>query len=76
MEAPDVKNLIDEIIDKLSISYIVPQFVHCYRCKGSKSKYTIARIHGLGRIWQTALNITPKYLIEVLSERYDKLSTD
>ena len=52
MEAPDVKMLIDEIMDCLDLFYIVPQFVHCYRSKGSKSKRTIARIHGLGKIWQ------------------------
>ena len=73
-EAPDVKTLADEIMDYLDLFHIVPQFVYCYRSKGSKSKRTIARIHGLGRLWQDALRKPPSYIIEVISERYDKLS--
>lgn len=73
-EAPDVKTLADEIMDYLDLFHIVPQFVYCYRSKGSKSKRTIARIHGLGRLWQDTLRKPPSYVIEVISERYDKLS--
>jgi len=74
MEALDVKILVDEIMDCLDFFHIVPQFLYCYRSKGSRSKRTIARIHGLGRIWQDALRKPPAYVIEVISERYDKLS--
>jgi len=65
--------LVDEIIDRLDLFHVVPQSVHCYRSKGSKSKRIIARIHGFGKIWQKALGLPPAYVIEVLSERYDKL---
>ena len=75
-EAPDVKMLADEIIDRLELSYVVPESVHCYRSKGSKSKRIIARIHGFGRIWQLALELPPAYVIEVLSEQYDRLSQE
>ncbi len=73
MEALDVKMLADEITDCLDLFHVVPQFVYCYRSKGSKSKRTIARIHGLGKLWQEALSRPPSYVIEVISERYDKL---
>ncbi len=73
-EANDVKKLADEIIDRLGLFHVVPQFVFCFRSTGSTSKRTIARIHGLGKIWQEALNLPPSYTIEVISERYDKLS--
>ena len=76
MEAPDVKRLVDEIIDNLDLFHVVPQSVHCFRSKGSKSKRIIARIHGLGRIWQTALEHSTAYVIEVLSEQYDRLSQE
>jgi len=76
LEAPDVKMLVDEIIDRLDLFYVVPKSVHCYRSKGSKSKRIIARIHGLGKIWQEALELPPAYVIEVLSERYDRLSQE
>ncbi len=76
LEAPDVKMLVDEIIDRLDLFHIIAQSVYCYRSKGSKSKRIIARIHGFGKIWQKALGLPPTYVIEVLSERYDKLSQE
>jgi len=76
VEAPDVKRLVDEIVDSLGLFHIIPQFVYCYRSKGSKSRHTIARIHGLGKIWQDALRRQPAYIIEVISERYDWLSDE
>ena len=75
-EAPDVKRLVDEILDSLEFFNVVPQFVFCVRSRGSKSRRTIARIHGLGRIWQEALRLAPSYVIEVISERYDKLTEE
>ena len=76
VEAPDVKGLADEIVDSLGLFHVVPEFVYCYRSKGSKSKRIIARIHGLGTIWQEALRRPPTYVIEVISEAYDKLSEE
>ena len=73
-EALDVKILADEIMDCLDLFHIVPQFVYCYRSEGSRAKRIIARIHGLGKLWQEALRKPPTYVIEVISERYDKLS--
>jgi predicted metallopeptidase len=76
LEAPDVKMLVDEIVTKLDMSHVVSQSVHCLRSKGSKSKRIIARIHGLGRIWQIALGQSPAYVIEVISEQYDRLNKE
>jgi predicted metallopeptidase len=75
-DAPDVKKLTDEIIEKLELFHINPQAVFCYRSEGSKSKRIIARIHGFGAIWQKALGLPPSYTIEVISEQYDKLSNE
>lgn len=72
-EAPDVKRLADEIADSLDMFHVVPQFVYCVRSTGSTSKRTIARIHGFSRVWQEVLNLPSSYVIEVISERYDKL---
>ena len=76
VEAPDVKRLVNEVVDSLDLFHVVPQFVYCYRSKGSKSERTVARIHGLGKIWQEALLKPPAYVIEVISERYDRLSEE
>jgi len=71
--APDIKKRVDEIAANLDFFHVVPQFVFCVRSKGSKSERTVARIHGLGKIWQEVLNLPPSYTIEVISELYDKL---
>jgi predicted metallopeptidase len=75
-EAPDVKKLADEIAESLGFFHVVPQFVFCLRSKGSTSKRTIARIHGLGKVWQETLNLPPSYVIEVISEQYDRLTQE
>jgi predicted metallopeptidase len=75
-DAPDVKKLADEITDSLDFFHIVPQFLFCVRSNGSTSRRTIARIHGMGKIWQETLNLPPSYVIEVISERYDKLTQE
>jgi predicted metallopeptidase len=72
--APDVKRLADEIACSLDFFHVVPQYVFCVRSRGSSSKRTIARIHGLGRVWQETLSLPPSYVIEVISERYDRLT--
>jgi predicted metallopeptidase len=73
VEADDVKKLANEIADSLDFFHVTPQFVYCIRSTGSKSARTIARIHGLGRVWQDVLNLPASYVIEVISERYDRL---
>lgn len=74
--APDVKKLVNEIVDSLDFFHVVPQFMFCVRSTGSASTRTIARIHGFGRVWQETLNLPPSYVIEVISERYDCLSDE
>jgi predicted metallopeptidase len=74
-EAPEIKQQVDQIAEELELFHIVPQFVYCVRSRGSKAKRTIARIHGLGRLWQDVLNVPPSYTIEVISEIYDKMSS-
>jgi predicted metallopeptidase len=74
--APEIKKQVDAIASDLDFYHIVPQFVFCVRSKGSKAKRTIARIHGLGKIWQEVLNIPTAYTIEVISEIYDKMSPE
>lgn len=72
--APDLKRRVDEIIDLLRFDHINLDSVYCVRSRGSKASRTIARIHGLGRIWQDAMGIEPTYIIEVIAERFDILS--
>ena len=73
-DAPEIKKQVDLIAEELELFHVVPQFVFCVRSKGSKAKRTIARIHGLGKLWQEVLNKPASYTIEVISEIYDKMS--
>ena len=75
-EAPDIKAQADKIVAQLGFKHIEPSRLYCYRSKGSKSRRTIARIHSLGKLWQIALKTKAGYLIEVISERYDKLNQE
>jgi len=74
--AKDIGSKIKDIIHKLQITHVDGSRVACIRSKGSKSKRVIARCHGLSRIMQLALNQKPHYAIEVVSERFDKLSKE
>ena len=75
-EAPDVKQLTDTIVEELDFVHVRAENVYCFRSIGSKSKRTVARVHSLGRLWQQAMKTRPRYLIEVIAERFDKLSQD
>ena len=69
--APDIRQRITEIVEILRFDHIDLEKIHCIRSRGSKSKRTIARIHGLSRIWQEALSLDPTYVIEVIHEQFD-----
>jgi predicted metallopeptidase len=48
----------------------------CIRSRGSRSRRTLARCHVLSRAMQTALNLPPSYVIEIISERFDVLDKE
>jgi predicted metallopeptidase len=72
-KAHDVQEVAFRIIDILSLDHIDKTRLHFYRSKGSQSRRVQARIHGMGRIWFDALHLQPNYIIEVISEEYDRL---
>jgi len=73
-EAPEIKKHVDQLAVECEFYHVVSQRVFCVRSKGSKAKRTIARIHGLGKLWQGILKLPPTYTIEVISEIFDKMS--
>jgi len=75
-DAPEIKEQVDQLAEECEFFHVVPQFVYCVRSRGSKARRTIARIHGLGKLWQGVLNMPPAYTIEVVSEIYDKMSAE
>jgi len=72
-KAQDIQKEIKSLAGKLDFVNIDPKRIICFRSFGSKSRAR-ARIWGFPRVWQQALNIKPHYVIEVLSEKFDKLS--
>ena len=74
-EAKEIKKDIDNILTILDLSHIDAKRIFCFRTYGSKSR-SYARIWSMPKIFQTALNIKPAYVIEVLSKYYDKLEND
>jgi len=74
--AQDIDFQVKEILRKLKMTHIDETRLICLRSKGSGSRRVIARCHGISRIMQLALNEKPHYVIEVLSERFDRLSKE
>jgi len=70
-----IKRQILKIAERTDLPHIDPQRIICFRSFGSKSR-AYARIWSLPRIWQMALNLKAHYCIEVLHERFAKLSAD
>ena len=75
-DAPEIKKQVEQLAEECEFFHVVPQFVYCVRSRGSKAKRTIARIHGLGKLWQGVLNMPPAYTIEVISEIFDRMSAE
>lgn len=72
-QAPDIKKRVFRLIKDLELEHINLQDVYFLRSNNSSSR-SYARIWGLSKVWQMSLKTNPSYIIEVLSERFDKLS--
>jgi predicted metallopeptidase len=70
--AYDVQLMLDEILERLQMNHVIGPRIICMRSTGAQAR-AYARIWSLPEIWRNALEISPFYVIEVLSENYDKL---
>lgn len=76
-KAFDVEKIAREVVFVLAWGHIFLDDVAFIRSFGSKSRGTIARCHALGKAMQIGMNRRRGfYLIEVISERFDKLSEE
>jgi predicted metallopeptidase len=71
--APDIDKRIKIIIRALNLGHVSGKHIICMRSAGAKTR-ALARIWGLPRIWQQALYLNAYYIIEVVSEKFDRLS--
>jgi predicted metallopeptidase len=74
--APDIEERAFDIVQKLGMKHVNLARVSCVRSHGSESRYVLARCHTLTRIFQHALGIKAHYVIEVISEKFDRLSRE
>jgi len=72
----EITKKVQEMVDVLGMNHVAKERVVCMRSHGSGSRGTIARCYGLTKIWQQALGVKAHYIIEVISERYDRQSDD
>jgi len=69
----EIQSLANDIITKLNLKHVKTDKLLCIRSHGSKSRRTVARIHGLPKVMQVAMNNKAFYVIEIISENFDNL---
>lgn len=72
-EAFDIKERVLSLVSALEMDEILFERLYFFRSSGSKAR-VYARTWGLPKIWQSALEVEPAYIIEVNSKYFDKLS--
>jgi len=76
-QAPDIQEIAEEVVRKLDWSHVLLEHVAFLRSTGSKARRTIARCHALGKAMQIGMGRKKGfYLVEVISEKFDKLSVE
>ncbi|MEM4230404.1 MAG: putative metallopeptidase [Candidatus Pacearchaeota archaeon] len=74
--ANDLKQKAIDIINKLNFIHIKSENFECLRSRGTSTKGVIARCHGLNKVMQLSLKRKAFYVLEFISERFDKLSEE
>lgn len=75
-QAPEIDEELARIIRTLEWDHVDPERVRAIRSRGTKSRRILARCHGLPKALQTGLAIPAHYVIELVSENYDRLSDE
>ena len=75
-QSPELTDKAREIAKSLGFTHIPPERILCIRSSGTKTRGVIARIHGLGKVMQLGMGCQPFYVIELISERFDKQSQE
>ena len=66
-----------EIAATLGYSHIMHDKISVIRSRGSKTRRTIARIHGLGKVMMLGMGMKKSfYVIELISEKFDPRSEE
>jgi predicted metallopeptidase len=71
----ELERKVIDIANRLGMKHDMKR-ITCIRSYGSSSKRVLARCHALPRVMQLALDVKPHYVIEIISENFDKLSEE
>ncbi|MAG39451.1 metallopeptidase [Candidatus Pacearchaeota archaeon] len=73
-DAPDLRERAEEIVNIMGWPHLDFEHIGFLRSTGSAARRTIARCHALGKAMRIAMGRKKGfYLVEVISERFDKL---
>ena len=73
--APDVERRIHMIAEKTGMRHLQLSRLKILRSKGSTGR-SIARCHALSKPLQLGIGIDAHYVIEIISEKFDRLSEE
>jgi predicted metallopeptidase len=73
--AEDIQKLAEEI-SRMLFPHVDLNNVKCFRSWGTNSRGTIARCHGLSKVMQKAIGIKAIYVLEFLTERFEKMNKE
>ena len=71
----ELQKQLEALIIELEFAHIDPKRIFMYRTYGSTAR-AYARIWAFPKIFQEVLSVDPAYVIEVLSEKFDKLNDE
>lgn len=64
-----------DIAKSLGFGHICLERIACVKSTGTKTRRVIARIHALGKVLQLGMQEKPFYVIELISEQFDRQNT-
>ncbi|MBN2095437.1 MAG: metallopeptidase [Candidatus Aenigmarchaeota archaeon] len=73
--APDIEKTARFVAERIGMSHLDFKRIGFLRSYGSTSR-AIARCYGLSKVWQKAFKLKSHYVVEVVSERFDRLSEE
>lgn len=73
-KAPDIHERILHLVKSLELTWVDTSRIFSFRSQNSSAR-AYARIWGLSKVFQMALETPPGYVIEVISEKFDPLPT-
>lgn len=71
----EIQEQMEEIVRALEMDYVNVGRVFCYRTEGSKAR-AYARIWAFPKIFQEVLSLEPAYVLEIISEKFEKLDAN